>query len=208
LRTYSARTCPALPYLGAGEGGSYGDSINIPASLRRTTSPWMELRQSANTTHTDPFDTQAIEVVQGTSSVYSGVGALVGTITFVSKLPTATDFSNVSVGRRHGRLCARHPPTSTTRSAIRISAWAWRVNAMAHRKRSRRPRCNELHAVGHRNRHSRSASVLPTRLTVAYVHEHDRKPARIRDPFCAISHRWPASIATTTTASAMSTWRR
>ncbi len=56
------------------------------------------MRQSANTTHTDPFDTQAIEVVQGVSSVYSGAGSGGWHINYVSKLPTYADFNSVSLG--------------------------------------------------------------------------------------------------------------
>ena len=73
-----------------GEGGSYGDSINIRGFAATNDIQVDGVRQSANTTHTDPFDTQSIEVVQGTSSVYSGAGALGGTINLVSKLPTAS----------------------------------------------------------------------------------------------------------------------
>src|SRR5215470_12826869 len=97
LRDVLRQNVPGITF-GAGEGSSYGDSINIRGFTATNDIAVDGVRQSANTTHTDPFDTQAIEVVQGTSSVYSGAGALGGTINFVSKLPTLADFSSVSVG--------------------------------------------------------------------------------------------------------------
>lgn len=86
LRDVLRQNVPGITF-GAGEGGSYGDSINIRGFTATNDVAVDGVRQSANTTHTDPFNTQAIEVVQGSSSVYSGVGALGGTINFVSKLP-------------------------------------------------------------------------------------------------------------------------
>ena len=82
LRDVLRQNVPGITF-GAGEGGSYGDSINIRGFSATNDIAVDGVRESANTTHTDPFNTQAIEVVQGTSSVYSGVGALGGTINLV-----------------------------------------------------------------------------------------------------------------------------
>jgi catecholate siderophore receptor len=71
LRDVLRQNVPGITF-GAGEGGSYGDSINIRGFTATNDIAVDGVRQSANTTHTDPFNTQAIEVLQGTSSVYSG----------------------------------------------------------------------------------------------------------------------------------------
>ena len=93
MRDVLRQNVPGITF-GAGEGGSYGDSINIRGFTATNDVAVDGVRQSANTTHTDPFNTQAIEVVQGTSSVYSGVGALGGTVLMVSRpIRASTYFS-------------------------------------------------------------------------------------------------------------------
>ena len=131
LRDVLRQNVPGITF-GAGEGGSYGDSINIRGFSATNDIAVDGVRQSANTTHTDPFDTQAIEVVQGTSSVYSGVGALGGTINFVSKLPTATDFSNVSLGAGTADYARGTADINHTIGDPALGM-AYRINAMAHR---------------------------------------------------------------------------
>ncbi len=118
LRDVLRQNVPGITF-GAGEGGSYGDSINIRGFAATNDIAVDNVRESANTTHTDPFDTQSIEVVQGTSSVYSGVGALGGTINLVSKLPSLTDFANLSLGAGTADYL-RARPTSTSGWAIPI----------------------------------------------------------------------------------------
>jgi catecholate siderophore receptor len=171
LRDVLRQNVPGITF-GAGEGGSYGDSINIRGFTATNDVAVDGVRQSANTTRTDPFNTQAIEVVQGTSSVYSGVGALGGTINIVSKLPTASDFGALSIG---GGTADYLRGTADINQAVGDPdlGMAFRLNAMGHKNQ-----------VADRDvtRYSRWGVApsftfglnTPTRLTLAYVHEHDR----------------------------------
>lgn len=171
LRDVLRQNVPGITF-GAGEGGSYGDSINIRGFTATNDIAVDGVRQSANTTHTDPFDTQAIEVVQGTSSVYSGVGALGGTINFVSKLPVAGDFSSVSLGGGTADY-ERAAADINQRVGDPALGMALRLNAMAHhndvadRDVTSYSRWGVAPAFG-------IGLDTPTRLTIGYVHEHDR----------------------------------
>ncbi len=171
LRDVLRQNVPGITF-GAGEGGSYGDSINIRGFAATNDIQVDGVRQSANTTHTDPFDTQAIEVVQGTSSVYSGAGALGGTINLVSKLPTAADFTALSVGGGTADYLRGTADVNRTFGAP-DQGMAARLNVMGHR--------NEVadRDVTSYDRWGVAPSFTwglntPTRLTLAYVHEHDR----------------------------------
>ena len=171
LRDVLRQNVPGITF-GAGEGGSYGDSINIRGFTATNDVAVDGVRQSANTTHTDPFNTQSIEVVQGTSSVYSGVGALGGTINIVSKLPTASDFGALSIGGGTADYLRGTADINRTVGDPDLGM-ALRLNAMGHRNQ-----------VADRDvtRYSRWGVApsftfglnTPTRLTLAYVHEHDR----------------------------------
>jgi len=171
LRDVLRQNVPGITF-GAGEGGSYGDSINIRGFAATNDVQVDGVRQSANTTHTDPFDTQSIEVVQGTSSVYSGAGALGGTINLVSKLPTASDFTAISVGGGTADYMRGTADVNRT-FGDPDQGMAARLNVMGHR--------NEVadRDVTSYNRWGVAPSITwglntPTRLTLAYVHEHDR----------------------------------
>src|SRR5262249_47154254 len=131
LRDVLRQNVPGITF-GAGEGGSYGDSINIRGFTATNDVAVDGVRQSANTTHTDPFNTQAIEVVQGTSSVYSGVGALGGTINFVSKLPTATNSQVFSAGGGTADYLRGTVDINRTVGGPSLGM-AFRLNAMGHR---------------------------------------------------------------------------
>jgi catecholate siderophore receptor len=171
LRDVLRQNVPGITF-GAGEGGSYGDSINIRGFTATNDVAVDGVRQSTNTTHTDPFNTQAIEVVQGTSSVYSGVGALGGTINIVSKLPTASDFGALSIGGGTADYLRGTADINRTVGDPDLGM-AFRLNAMGHENQ-----------VADRDvtRYSRWGVApsftfglnTPTRLTLAYVHEHDR----------------------------------
>ncbi|HEY6925519.1 MAG TPA: TonB-dependent siderophore receptor [Steroidobacteraceae bacterium] len=170
LRDVLRENVPGITF-GAGEGGSYGDSINIRGFSATNDIAVDGVRQSANTTHTDPFDTEAVEVVQGSSSVYSGIGALGGTINFVSKLPAAADFANATVGAGTADY-VRGTVDVNRRVGPPSAGMAFRLNAMAHR--------NEVadRDVASYTRWGLAPSFAigldtPTRFTVAYLHEHD-----------------------------------
>jgi catecholate siderophore receptor len=171
LRDVLRQNVPGITF-GAGEGGSYGDSINIRGFSATNDVAVDGVRQSANTTHTDPFNTQAIEVVQGTSSVYSGIGALGGTINIVSKLPAASDFGALSIGGGTADYLRGTADINRTVGDPDLGM-AFRLNAMGHKNQ-----------VADRDvtRYSRWGVApsftfglnTPTRLTLSFVHEHDR----------------------------------
>jgi len=171
LRDVLRQNVPGITF-GAGEGGSYGDSINIRGFTATNDVAVDGVRQSANTTHTDPFNTQAIEVVQGSSSVYSGVGALGGTINFVSKLPGATDFANFTAGAGtadYGRATA----DVNERVGNPDLGMAFRVNAMVHRNEVADRDVTSFTRWGFAPSFTVGLDT-PTRFTLAYLHEHDR----------------------------------
>lgn len=170
LRDILRENVPGITF-GAGEGGSYGDSVNIHGFTATNDIAVDGVRQSANTTHTDPFDTQAIEVVQGSSSVYAGIGSLGGVINFVSKLPATTDFANATLGAGTADY-ERGTADVNQRVGDPDLGMALRVNAMIHR--------NQVadRDVTRYGRWGLAPSFVvgldtPTRFTLAYLHEHD-----------------------------------
>jgi len=171
LRDVLRQNVPGITF-GAGEGGSYGDSINIRGFTATNDIAVDGVRQSANTTHTDPFNTQSIEVVQGTSSVYSGVGALGGTINLVSKLPTASDFAAISVG---GGTADYLRGTADVNRMVGDpdQGMAARLNVMGHRNMVADRDVTSYTRWGVAPSFTWGLNT-PTRATLAYVHEHDR----------------------------------
>jgi catecholate siderophore receptor len=171
LRDVLRQNVPGITF-GAGEGGSYGDSINIRGFTATNDIAVDGVRESANTTHSDPFDIQSIEVVQGTSSVYSGVGALGGTINLVSKLPAAADFAHFSLGAGSADYL-RGTADVNQRVGNPDLGMALRLNAMGHK--------NDVadRDVTSYSRWGVAPSFAigldtPTSLSLNYVHEHDR----------------------------------
>lgn len=171
LRDVLRQNVPGITF-GAGEGGSYGDSINIRGFTATNDIAVDGVRQSANTTHTDPFNTQAIEVVQGTSSVYSGVGALGGTINLVSKLPTASDYQSISLGGGTADYLRGTADVNRTVGNPDLGM-AFRVNAMGHKNEVADRDVTRYERWGVAPSFTYGLNT-PTRLTLAYVHEHDR----------------------------------
>lgn len=170
LRDVLRQNVPGITF-GAGEGGSYGDSINIRGFSATNDIAVDGVRESANTTHTDPFDTQSIEVVQGASSVYSGAGALGGTINLISKLPQLADFTTATLGAGNAQYI-RGTADINQRIGDPDLGMAFRLNVMDH--------SNDVAArdVTSYSRWGVAPSFAiglntPTRLTINYVHEHD-----------------------------------
>ena len=171
LRDVLRQNVPGITF-GAGEGGSYGDSINIRGFSATNDIAVDGVRESANTTHTDPFDTQSIEVVQGVSSVYSGVGALGGTINLVSKTPLNQDFANVSMGAGTADYL-RGTVDVNQRLGPADSGMAFRLNAMAHKNQVADRDVTSYSRWGVAPSFTGGLDT-PTSLTLNYVHEHDR----------------------------------
>lgn len=84
---------------GAGEGGGgYGDKITIRGFDSTYNTTIDGLRDSALTSRTDVFNVEAIEVIKGSDSSRSGIGAVGGGVNLVSKTAKKRNFSDVSVG--------------------------------------------------------------------------------------------------------------
>lgn len=83
----------------AGEGGGgLGDSINIRGFSANSNILIDGLRDTAQSSRSDAFNLESVEVVKGPSSVYSGAGTTGGSINLVRKTPRATAFRSASLG--------------------------------------------------------------------------------------------------------------
>ncbi|QBB69761.1 TonB-dependent siderophore receptor [Pseudolysobacter antarcticus] len=157
---------------GAGEGGSYGDSVNIRGFSATNDISIDGIRDSANTTHSDPFNIDQIEVVKGPSSVYSGAGTVGGTINLVSKIPQVTDFTNISIGAGNADY-RRVTADINQQVGGPHSGMAFRLNVMAHEND-----VAERDITGYKRWGIAPSFILglgtPTQLTLSYVHEHDK----------------------------------
>ncbi|WP_455926048.1 TonB-dependent receptor [Pseudomonas putida] len=156
----------------AGEGGGgSGDLINI-RGFNATSNVLIDgLRDSAQTTRSDSFNLQAVEVIKGPDSVFGGAGTTGGIINLISKTPQADAFTEVGagVGTDHYRrlvLDTNQPLSGVgTGSAVRL-------NLMAHGNDvPGRPAID-------RSRWGLAPSVLlglsdDTRLTFSYLHQED-----------------------------------
>lgn len=122
-------TVPGITF-GAGEGGGgYGDSITLRGFTGSGDVTIDGVRDSTQYSRTDPFNLAQVEVVNGASSVYSGAGAVGGTINLVSKQAHDGNSTlvNGSAGTdRYARLTADTNRQLSERTAVR-------VNAMLHR---------------------------------------------------------------------------
>lgn len=84
---------------GAAEGGNgFGDNITLRGVSISNDIQLDGIRDSAQTARVDPFNLEQLEVVKGASSVYSGGGAVAGTVNMVSKTAQADDFVKLTGG--------------------------------------------------------------------------------------------------------------
>src|SRR5688572_17157158 len=91
-------TLPGITF-GAGEGGGgYGDSITLRGFNANSDITTDGVRDSAQYTRTDNFNLDAVELINGANSVYSGAGSVGGTINLVSKTARSGDFTVVQAG--------------------------------------------------------------------------------------------------------------
>ena len=118
---------------GAAEGGNgFGDNITLRGSRIENDIQLDGIRDAAQTARTDPFNLEQLEVTKGASSVYSGSGAVTGTINQVSKSAKADDFVKTSFGAgtdEYFRVTADANRKLSETSAARI-------NLMTHRNDS------------------------------------------------------------------------
>lgn len=162
-------TVPGITF-GAGEGGGgYGDSINLRGYSANNDITQDGVRDSAQYSRTDPFNTQQVEVYNGANSVYNGSGSVGGTINLVSKAPQADNLTIVEAG-----VGTDDYYRGTIDSNYRASDFvAIRLNAMVHR--------NDVPGrdVERFKRWAVAPSIKlgvdgPTSLTLAYLHQQDR----------------------------------
>lgn len=80
----------------AGEGGGgSGDSINIRGFSANSNIQIDGLRDSAQTSRTDTFNIEQVEVIKGPNSVFGGAGTTGGSINVISKAPKDQAFTRL-----------------------------------------------------------------------------------------------------------------
>ena len=171
-------TVPGITF-GAGEGGGgFGDSINLRGYSANNDLTVDNVRDSAQYSRSDPFNLEQIEVTNGSNSVYSGAGAVGGTINIVSKRPNGRDATTVSAGVGTDNY---YRATVDANHALNDSV-AVRLNAMVHR--------NDAYGrdVEKFKRWGVAPSVTvglngPTQFTALYFHQEDRNTPQYGVPF-------------------------
>ncbi|WP_146907801.1 TonB-dependent receptor domain-containing protein [Arenimonas daejeonensis] len=118
-------TLPGITF-GAGEGGGgYGDSINLRGFSANADITVDGVRDSAQYSRTDNFNLDALELINGANSVYSGAGSVGGNINLVSKTAMLEDFNVVTVGAgtdSYGRITADSNQVIGDDTALRLNA--------------------------------------------------------------------------------------
>lgn len=156
----------------AGEGGGgSGDSINIRGFSANANLQIDGLRDSAQTSRSDLFNLEQVEVIKGPSSVFGGAGATGGAINLITKLPLDDSFTDLGAGvgtDRYRRL------TLDTNQPLHDlgDGTLFRLNLMAHenqvpgRDRIEQQRWGLAPSLtfGHGS---------DTRLTLSYFHQSD-----------------------------------
>jgi catecholate siderophore receptor len=154
---------------GAGEGGGgYGDSINLRGYSANSDILVDGVRDSAQTSRSDPFNLQQVEVFKGPNSAYAGAGSVAGNINLVSKTPELDDFMNFT-----GALGTDAYYRSTADINHRLGpTMAARLNVMGH--------SNEVAERDYveNERWGVAPSIsfglgTPTQFTLAYFHQED-----------------------------------
>lgn len=171
-------TVPGITF-GAGEGGGgYGDSINIRGFSSSGDISVDGIRDSAQYTRSDPFNLDQVEVVKGSASVYSGAGAVGGTVNLVTKTAVAQDFTRITGGLGTDQYQRVTVDTNQTFS----DTAAFRLNLMAHK--------NDAPGRDYENfeRWGIAPSVTfglgtPTRISISAFHQHDDNIPQYGVPF-------------------------
>ena len=118
---------------GAAEGGNgFGDNITFRGARIDSDIFVDGIRDAAQTARVDPFNLEQLEVTKGASSVYSGAGAVSGTINMVSKTAKNDEFNKADLG-----VGVDGYFRTTVDSNQRINdTTALRLNAMSHQNDS------------------------------------------------------------------------
>ena len=171
-------TLPGITF-GAGEGGGgYGDSITLRGFNASTDITTDSVRDSAQYSRTDTFNVDAVELVNGANSVYSGAGSVGGNINLVSKRARSGDFTVLqgSAGTdSYGRIAIDTNHDLDNGTAVRF-------NAMAHR--------NDVPGrdVEEYERWGIAPSIAfgigtDTRFTLSYLHQSDDNTPQYGVPY-------------------------
>lgn len=92
---------PGITFGGAEGGNGYGDNIILRGydiSNNASDITVDGVRDTGRFSRSDAFNLEAVEVVKGANSVYSGAGSISGTVNMVTKSPKNEDISTVSAG--------------------------------------------------------------------------------------------------------------
>lgn len=121
-------TLPGITF-GAGEGGGgFGDKINLRGFDASSDITVDGVRDSGLYSRTDPFNLEAVEVVNGANSVYSGAGSVGGTVNLVSKSAGLNEFHKASIAAGTDSYAR----VTTDSNFVLGEGSALRLNAMAH----------------------------------------------------------------------------
>ena len=104
--------------IGAAEGGPIGNNFNLRGFSART-DLYLDGMRDRGQVYRDVFSLDAVEVLQGPSSMLFGRGSTGGIINQVSKMPSLTAFGDVSVTGGTQPLASASRPTTTSRSTTR-----------------------------------------------------------------------------------------
>ncbi|WP_416422824.1 TonB-dependent siderophore receptor [Pseudomonas sp. App30] len=157
----------------AGEGGGgSGDLLNI-RGFNATNNVLLDgLRDSPQTTRSDSFNLQAVEVIKGPNSVFGGAGTTGGTVNLISKTPQAgAAFTELGAGLGTDHYRRLTLDTNQPLAGVGTGS-AVRLNLMAHGNDV--PGRQQIE----RERWGLAPSVLlglgdDTRLTFSYLHQQD-----------------------------------
>jgi catecholate siderophore receptor len=121
-------TLPGITF-GAGEGGGgYGDKINLRGFDASSDITVDGVRDSGLYTRSDTFNLEALELINGANSAYSGAGSVGGNINLVSKMAREGDAHIFTVGAGTDRY-----ERVTADSNFDLDGGvALRLNAMGH----------------------------------------------------------------------------
>ncbi|MDR8012827.1 TonB-dependent siderophore receptor [Pseudomonas guguanensis] len=156
----------------AGEGGGgSGDSINIRGFSANANLQIDGLRDSAQTSRTDTFNIEQVEVIKGPNSVFGGAGTTGGSINIISKQPLQRDFTEIGAGLGTDNYHRLTLDTNQTLEGVGIGS-AVRLNLMAHENDV--PGRDQID----RERWGIAPSLAlglseATRLTLSYFHQSD-----------------------------------
>lgn len=118
-------TLPGITF-GAGEGGGgYGDKINLRGFDATSDITVDGVRDSGLYTRSDTFNIEALELVNGANSAYSGAGSVGGNINLVSKMAREGDAHTFTIGAgtdRYGRVTADSNFDLDNGVAVRLNA--------------------------------------------------------------------------------------